>query len=175
MFNLPLMSVVNKIVEHELVGKGRDKEALHIHLDLRMSYYGIHEVFNTSRGLHLLYWVPLRFSYISVFSAVTSSPFTKAKEIETLSKVKELEATGWKHEITHDSCWREIRTVTDLYFEMAKEIMTAMGDEAKLLAPVDMSEHNDFALFGSLFDWIPVEISKDPTDPHNYRKIIVLK
>jgi hypothetical protein len=169
MFNISLISVVNKIVEHELIGKGPPtllrQEALHFHLDLRMSYYGKNEVFDISRGLHLLYYVRPGYSYpISVFSAITSSPFTKAKEVNE-----------WKHEVTHDSCWRDIRTITELYFQMADQILTAMGEEGKSLAPKDMHEHNGFALFGPLYDWIPVEVKKDLTDPNNYRKTVILK
>lgn len=164
MFNLSLTGVINKIVEQELVGKGRDGEALHLHLDLRMAYYTkTGGEYDTSRGLHLLYYVPDCASYISVFSAVTLSCFTKVKDV-----------FDWKHEVTHDSCWRDISTINDLYFQMARQVIASLGDKGKDLAPKDMTEHNSFALFGNLYDWVPVEVKKDYTDPHSYRKSIVL-
>jgi hypothetical protein len=165
MFNLPLVSVVNKMVEHELVGNGRDDEALHFHFDLRLAYY-LPKGYkcNASAGLHLLYHLNKGYSYVSVFSAITESPFTKIAGV-----------TEWKHETTHDSCWRELRTVVNLYFQMAEEINLRLKSSGhKEVAPCEMTEHNNFALFGKLYQWVPVQVTKDPSDKHNYRKLITI-
>ncbi|MDE1834756.1 MAG: hypothetical protein KGH64_05470 [Candidatus Micrarchaeota archaeon] len=169
MLNIRISDVVNQIVEHELVNKGRDGKALYMHFDLHMSYYsedsarGLHV--RSSRGLHLLYHCPRERSYISVFSGVTASPFDNAKDVKT-----------WKHETTHDSCWRSISAFSSLYFDMAEEINSSLvANGHKAVAPAMMDECNNFALFGKkMFSWFPVTVKTDDDDVSRYRKIVTL-
>ena len=164
MFSISLHQVVNDMVEHHLLNEdGRDNEALHFHLDLRMSYYRANMDHAVSRGLHLLYHCPKGFRSVSVFSGVTSSPFARIKEVEK-----------WKHEGTHDSCWRQVQTISQLYFEMAEEVISHFDKSLKLCAN-DLHEHNSFAMFGELFEWVPAEVKNDPEDRNNYRRVIVLR
>jgi hypothetical protein len=166
MLQIKVERVVNQIVQHELLGKGgRQDEALYLHFDLRMSYYEENQSDCRSRGLHLLYHVRPGGSYVDVFSAVTDSPFDK------IESVKE-----WKHEASHDSCWRDVSCFSKVYFEMAKDINQARKSRGQVeIAPKDMHEHNGFGLFDNLYEWVSVRITrKDPCD--SYRKTIeVLK
>jgi hypothetical protein len=140
--------------------------ALHFHFDCRMSYlverYDSFRV-SASRGLHLLYHqLSPGGTYLSVFSAITDSPFVKAKEV-----------TGWKHETTHDSCWRNIEAFNKVYFGMADEInfaMTAKG--LPEVAPILMDEQNSSYMFGQFYEWLPVKVEKTAGD--HYKKTITL-
>lgn len=162
MLSMQIESLINAIVRQELRGKGREKEALHFHLDISISHYMDSEHYSERRGLHLLYHLNPSGTYISVFSAVTDSPFTKVDEV-----------TNWKHECTHDSCWANTRAFADLYFDLAGRINDALFEDGlDKIAPKDMTEHNSFYLFGPAFDWVPVEVSKDSTDDRNYRRIV---
>src|ERR1700723_2320616 len=111
MFEMRLDKVVEQIVSTTFAQGRREKEALYFNFDLRLWSFEKQEQFYTSRGLHLLYHQQSYSSYISVFSAISPSPFGRMKDI-----------AEWKHESTHDSCWRDIRGLTDLYFDMANEI-----------------------------------------------------
>jgi hypothetical protein len=115
MLNIRLDSVVNQIVRQELVESNREPlpdgaecVALHMNFDCRLSYYTAEYTYYQSRGLHLLYHATPGYSYITVFSGVTDSPFDKIDKV-----------TEWKHECTHDSCWRDIGVFSHIYFDMA--------------------------------------------------------
>lgn len=162
MLQIRLERVANQIVQSELLNKGgRQDEALYLHFDLRMGYFTNDESYNESRGLHLLYHVKPGGSYVDVFSAVTDSPFDK------IESVKE-----WKHEASHDSCWRDVSCFSKVYFEMAKGINEALSKNGqKEVAPVTMSEHSGFGHFEDLYKWVPIRIArKDSSD--SYRKTI---
>lgn len=160
MLSMRIDSMLYNLVKQELVGKGRKDEALHFHFDLRMAYADFREF----RGLHMLYYLPPGMSYVTVFSAVTDDPFIK------IGKVQE-----WKHETTHDSCWRDVQTFSNVYFAMADEINKKLEKETgSSVAPCEMREHNSFRLFGSAFDWVKVEVSRDPEDDRNYRRLVKL-
>ncbi len=162
MLSMKIESLVAALVRHELVGKGRENEALYFNFDLRMGSYTDGESYNQSRGLHLLYQVNPGYSYITVFSGITPSPFDKIKDVKE-----------WKHECTHDSCWRDIQVFSQVYFEMAKQINEArVQDGLPEIAPAEMHEHNSFPLFNQTYLWVPVRITKDPNDAHNYRKLV---
>lgn len=178
MLSMRIETLVNALVRQELVGKGREKEALHFHFSLGMAVYtssenyekrrksGSIDPFEEHRGLHMLYYVKPGFSYISVFSAITPSAFMKVDEVQ-----------DWTHEITHDSCWAQVDTFSRAYFDMAEKINQAMVKEGlEKVAPLNMSEYNTPPLFGPVFDWVPIEISKDPNDDRGYRRLVkVLK
>jgi hypothetical protein len=127
-----------------------------------VSDYSAKREFHDRRGLHLLYHLPKGWASVSAFSAVTEKVFTNVYEV-----------ADWKHEITHDSCWRDISTFARVYFGLCENVndqRQAAGLKPK--APALMTEHNSFQLFGRLFDWIPVEVTTDPTDDRNYRKLV---
>jgi hypothetical protein len=94
MLQMRLDRLVQQIVSHHLLGQGREKEALYLNFDLRMSSFSKSDTFDASRGLHLLYHLRPGYQSVSVFSAVTDSPFSGCAGMK------------WKHEVTHDSCWR---------------------------------------------------------------------
>lgn len=165
MLQIKLERVVNQIVQSELLNKGgRQDEALYLSFDLRMGYFSNNEPYHESRGLHLLYHVSPGGSYVDVFSAVTDSPFDKIKSVKE-----------WKHEVSHDSCWRDVSCFSNVYFEMAKGINKALRNNGhKEVAPVTMFEHSGFGLYSDLYKWVPIRITrKDPSDYYP-KKIEVL-
>lgn len=165
MLKIDVRNVVHAIVEQELIEKDRLERALYINFDLRMSHHTNSRSFDQSRGLHLLYHRNSNSSFVSVFSAVTDSPFA------TIRDVKE-----WKHECTHDSCWRDVNTFSQVYFDMANQINDALK-EAKLepIPPAHMHEWHNFGR-GGLFQVLEVKVTKDPNDDRNYRrKVEVVK
>lgn len=151
----------NAVVAQELVGKGREDEALCFQFRLNLSHYHDGMQFRSGRGLILLYHLMPGYSYVTVFSGVSPSSFTDIKEVEFF------------HEVTHDSCWRNIGAFSKVYFEMAKDVNTQLlAAGLSEIAPRDMSESNFFLLFGKAFTWQKVKVSKDPSDTNNYRKIV---
>lgn len=165
MLTMRIDSMIAALVRQELKG-GKNGEALHIHLDLGVSFHTGHGSYDQRRGLHLLYQVDEGYSYINVFSAVLDSPFAKIGDVKK-----------WKHECTHDTCWRDIQLFSQLYFEMCKLVNEEMvKDGLPEQRPCDMSEHNSFPVFGQMFDWVKVKVSKDPKCERNYHKVVeVLK
>jgi hypothetical protein len=163
--SIKIQTVADAIVRQFLLDPGgRDNEALHIAIDASISDYEGNESFSDRRGLHLLYYLPKGYASVTVFSAITRSPFTKPWEVGGMQ---------WEHETTHDSCWRDVRVFSELYFDMCQCInddRANAGLEAK--APALMTENNHFRLFGNLFDWIPVEVSTDPNDKNNYQRLV---
>jgi len=93
MLEMKIERLAEQIVRHHLLGQGRKKEALYLNFDLRLSS----NRFDQSRGLHLLYHQIPDCASVSVFSAMTLSPFGRIGEI-----------TSWEHDVSHDSCWRDI-------------------------------------------------------------------
>lgn len=167
MLEMKLSRVVHQIVEHHLGGQGREKEALYVNFDVRMSsYYQLGREFAESRGLHLLYHQNPGHATLSVFSAVTRSPFERLPQV-----------TEWKHEVSHDSCWRDIHVFSDVYFEMAKRINekrcnAGLGEKA----PIEMNQNCFFAGIArnTMFEWVKVSVTKDPEDSNNYRRLVTL-
>ena len=170
MLTINISDVAHQLVQQELVGKGRENEALYFCFDLRMQFSEGGVRFWQSRGLHLLYHLRPDMASISVFSCVVVSPFAKIKDI-----VKNGLAVGtnsWTHETTHDSCWRDIRVFTRTYFDMAQCINDVLREE---VAPAAMNETNSFGVFNNkVFQWLPVKVSIDPNDGSNYRRIVEL-
>lgn len=170
MLSMRIDSLVAGIVRQILIeGGGKNGQALHFHFDCRMGYYAHvndgSESYSAARGLHLLYYLPEGMTYVSVFSGITDSPFDKVSEVK-----------GWKHESTHDSCWRDdVKAFGQVYFGMAEEINAQLKQDGHPeVAPAAMSEHNSFRLMGPVFDFIPVKVEKDPEDKYNHRRIITL-
>jgi hypothetical protein len=167
MFEMRLETLVNAIVSTELQGKGRENEGLLFSFDVSLTHY-VNDIIGPvgrRKGLHLLYQVNPDYSYINVFSAVTDSPFDSP-----------VNAT-WKHECTHDSCWRnDVDALSHLYFEMAEEINLQLEDSGHArVAPAAMVQNVFPGGIGrDLYRWVPCAISKDPADKHRYRKILTL-
>ena len=169
MLNIRVQTMVAALVRQLLVDTGgKDGEALHLQLDLGMGYYKNDPMgarsYRARYGLHLLFHRKPGSGYVDTFSAITDSLFVKHTEI-----------AQWTHETSHDTCWRDIQVFSQLYFRMAVEINSAMSkDGFPEVAPAEMTEHNSFALFESMWRWLPAEVSYDSTDPHHYRRIITL-
>lgn len=161
--SITISILVNALVRQELQGKGREKEALHFHFDMGMAHYTNNKTYSQRRGLHLLYHLNPKGTYISVFSAVTPSCFTGIHEVEK-----------WTHEVTHDCCWaNDIKGISGTYFDMAEKINAALKrDNLPEVAPAHMSEHNGFLVGAPVFEWVPVEVTKDPEDDNRYRRLI---
>jgi hypothetical protein len=161
MLSIKIENVVSSMVRQLLINDDSDVikgKALHFHFDCRLGY----EDFNVSRGLHLLYGRRPQGSYVDVFSAILDSPFDK------ISKV-----VNWKHECSHDSCWRDIGVFSQVYFDMADSINAKRVKEGlNAVAPIEMHEYNSFNEIDRFFQWVSVEITKDPSDERNYRKLI---
>lgn len=146
----------------------RKNAALSFSFDVRMHSFEeqdthLHE-FRESRGLHLLYHTAFPGSErISVFSGITDSPFGK------LQDVKE-----WKHNTTHDTCWRDVNLFSSLYFDLAERINAKRVEKGlKEIPPKDMTELVSFAgLNGDIYSWRLVDVTNDPEDDRNYRKLI---
>lgn len=166
MLSMKIDHLIAAIVKQELVGKGRSNEAMHFHLDVSLSHYIDSVSYNERRGIHLLYHLNPDYASITVFAAMTSSPFTK---------VSEMKPEQWQHEVTHDSCWRNINIFSQTYFGMACEINRQLKDDGhNEIAPREMEENISFGLFGPVYNWVGVKITKDPIDSHNYRRLVTL-
>lgn len=182
MLTLRIDQIAAQIVRHVLLGKSREEreslpvrdlsdgvvyegDALYLHFDLRLGHYTDGESYNTSRGLHLLYYTHPGSAYVTVFAGITDSPFDKVNEVGQ-----------WKHECSHDSCWRDIQTFSQVYFKMAGEINAMLEkDGLSHIAPKDMHESNSFGVFrDELYSWVKVRVTKDPEDSHQYRKLVTI-
>lgn len=163
MLNIKLEVLVAALVRQELQEKNGNDKALHFHFSCTLGYYTPNKSYDQRRALHLLYYLKPGYNSISVFSAVLPSGWDKIDKV-----------VNWKHETTHDSEWRSIHTFADVYFGMATAINEAMlSDGLPEVAPITMTEYNSFPLFHNrVYDWQTVEVSKDPTDDYNYRKLV---
>lgn len=175
MLEMKLSSVVYQVVRAELKGnvkKGPPHpavmgNALYFNFDVSLAHHvnnhvvGIKE-YRRRKGLHLLYHSP-RGSYVNVFSSVTENSFAKVGEV-----------TNWKHETSHDTCWADIGTFSELYFSMSREINAEMvADGLPEVAPIEMHQFNSFRLFTEgLFQWIPVEVKNVVGE--DYRKTVTI-
>lgn len=163
MLNMRIDSLIASVVRQELYGKGRaNNDAMYFHFDLRLGLYVEEEEYHSYRDLHLLYQVDSGYRYINVFSAVLDGR-TRFRDIK-----------NWKHEITHGSGWRDIGLFSRIYFEMADEINAMLKkDGLEEVAPKDMEQHNTAGFISdALYRWVPVRVSKDPSDHNNYRMMV---
>lgn len=163
MLNMNIENLVNSLVNQELVGKGREHEAIHFQFDLSLNYYTNNKSYTERQGLHLLYHCKAHFRNITAFSALTESAFSNVKDIKE-----------WIFQGSHDSCWRNLGIFSNAYFGMAARLNAQLSqDGLKNIAPKDMDQHNIFPLFSNqVFDWIPVRVTKDETDPIRHRRFI---
>ena len=166
MLPIKLSKVVEALVRQLLVGNGRKDEALYFNFDVRIHHHTGGESYSESCGLHLLYYCPPDMTYVTVFSAVTDDCFA------SIGDVKE-----WKHEVTHDSCWRDVEVFSKVYFDKAKKINALLVENGgKTVAPKDLSVDIYPAGLGDvMFTWVPVEVMRDFSDNRGYRKVVVVK
>lgn len=162
MLTMKVEHLVAQIVKQELRGKGRKNEALYLNFDLGMSYFSKGNEYSQRQGLHLLYHSLPHGSVITVFSALTESPFARRQDVQE-----------WKHECSHDTCWRDVNTFSNAYFGMAECINAMLRKDGKFdVAPKDMHEFNHFDLSDRLFEWVPVEVTYDETDDFRHRRVV---
>jgi hypothetical protein len=165
MLSISISKIVNQIVKHALLSNTERKEGegLYLSFDCGLGHYTNSNSFSSRCGLHLVYHCLPGMTYVDVFSMVTNSPF---------AKVKDFDGSDFTHEVTHDSCWRDIEIFSSLYFGMAREInekMKAAG--LPEVAPGLMTDHSSFQLFDdNLWKWIPIKVKKDPAE--HYRKTL---
>lgn len=162
MLTINLLRLCNQIVDHARTSMD-EKSAIHINFDVRLSYFIDGEIYGQSCGLHLLYHSRGAGS-VSSFSGLTDSPFGKISEVEQ-----------WRHECTHDSCWRNVSIFNDLYFDLAAKINGRLEkDGMKSVPPIAMENFITFRSQDSLYQMVQVEVSKDPTDSYGYKRLIKL-
>lgn len=157
--------MVSQLVEHMMYeNKNRGEIALYVNFDCGLSSYNSEKSYKDRLGLHLLYYLPDNYRSVSVFSGMTSSPFAHRNEVK-----------NWKHEITHDSEWRNIGIFSKIYLDQAnRNNEKRVVDGLKEAAPRDMHEHNMFGHNEKIFEWVPVRVEKDKSDETSYRRIITL-
>lgn len=167
MLEMNLETLISGIVNQVLLEtpyKDRDiKKGLHFGFDVSLSSYVNGKEYNVRKGLHLVYYA--RTNYVTVFSGVTEKFFTSPKEV-----------TEWKHEATHDSCWRDIVAFTNLYFDMAERVNEKRVIAGlKSVAPKNMEQNVFFMGFGrDVWNFIDVEIDYvDKSDSYS-RKLTIL-
>lgn len=153
MFKMPVQHVVNTLVKGMMQGQETPKgKGLLVSLDVQLTSHlrgGLESPF-FRREVHLLY---SRYqgagSYISVFSFV--------KRYGGGHDPKKFE---WKHEVTHDSCWRDLTLINNVYFEAAAEINKKRVDVGlPEVAPFSMTDHSAFDIFKP-FQWVNVVQTK---------------
>lgn len=162
MLEMRIETLVNTVVGQLLVEQPRENEGLYFAFNVGLTYHAPDgRTYDTKRrGLHLFYFA--RNGYVHVFSGVTSSPL-KANEV------------SWSHECSHDSCWRDVAVISDLYFVMADEINEQLEAGGKpTMAPAAMTQHIYPQRSRSLFTYSKCKVEYDPTDPHHYRRTLTL-
>lgn len=162
--HMRITDLLKSIVQQELIDNPnrQDDEALHFHLDISLTSYETGRRFGQSCGLHLLYHLPPRMSYVNVFVGVADKPFAKLKEVKL------------EHSITHDSEWRSISEINQIYFGMASVINSQRIDQGfKEEAPILMSENNYF-VGRKVFERVKVKVETDPDCDMNYSKLITV-
>lgn len=152
MFQMKVISVVDSLVNTLLVRQPdmNPGKAVLFELDLKLSSYEDNETFTSRTNLHLLYNKMHSYGrYISVFSY--------EGVVSTLIDPRD-RGYIWKHEGTHDSCWRDLSLVSDIYFRCARvvnEQRQAAG--YKPIPPRDMCDNAGPALFAPTFRFVDVE------------------
>jgi hypothetical protein len=166
LLQMSVQSLVNAIVEQELVGKGRPDQGLYFAFDVGLTLYRGDDgecIDAKRRSLHLLYQANPEQTYIHVFSSTTDSPFSKPTDSDVI----------WQHEGSHDSCWRTCNAIDSLYFEMAEEINATLPAKQRR-SPADMTQFVNPQLFRGLFRWLPCKVERDNTDTRGYRRTLTL-
>ena len=165
MFRMSIESLTNSLVRSLLQDKTdhNEGEALHFFYDVSLLSRENGKTYERRVGLHLLYCKS--YSYIHVFSATTHSQ----------RRIADVAVGGWKHQSSHDSEWKNTRAFSDLYFQMAHDINDAREtDGLTSIAPIVLEQngHTTVGLFQPPFEWVKVHMTKDPTDPCSYRRMI---
>ena len=146
MFQMPVINVVDSLVNTLLVKQPdlNPGKAVLFELDLKLASIEGFTAFKSCASLHLLYNKMHSYgSYISVFSYEG-----------VVSNLIDPRDRGyiWKHEGTHDSGWKGLSLVSDIYFRCAREVNTqrkAVGH--KCVPPKDMHDYSGPMLFFTRF------------------------
>lgn len=158
MFQMEVSRVINSLVD-TLIGKDAGVSAppgkgLLFQLELGLASHTKEGSFMFREHLHLLYNKKKGGSYISVFSHVG--------RVALDLRVRQYD---WKHEVTHDSCWRDLSLMNTLYFQLAEQVNEKRSEVGlEKIAPILMSNHTNFSLFQPAFKWVDVEQTTLPGD-----------
>lgn len=162
MLSISINTVVAGLVRQHLQNQGREAEAMHFHflLLLGIGDYQVHQ------DLHLLYHQKPHAGTLSVFSAVK----------QKYTPLRFMSGTDFKHEISHDSCWRDIQVFSKTYFAMAEEVNNFLGSTGRdHIAPNQMTSNVFLNLpHTHMYEWVPAQVSLDPNDSTRYRRKIEL-
>lgn len=145
-----LTDLIPYLVE-ELTPGDRNK-ALRLNFDVRLGWYKDNKTYNHSADIELLFRRDC--GHFDVFSRTDPEG-------------------EWRHTSSHDSEWKTdgLRDIDSLYFKMARETIDEVGDDK--LAPKDLSMTVWFRGWTQKwYEIVDVEVSKDPSDFHGYKKIV---
>lgn len=167
--SIEIESLVNNLVEQLLVKPGGNEKTLHFGFKCEQAHYHSAQYKGRSYyargGLHLLYHRLPGYGYVNVFSAITSGLDVKIDKV-----------TDWKHESSHDSCWRNIGAFNEVYFGLAQQLNEKLeADGHETVAPMNMTQHNGPQLFGPIFSWVNAKVTIDPADDRRYRKLVEIE
>ena len=148
MFSIDISRVVSSLVKQLMKEKPEGKGLL-LSFDVGLSDHsqGLHY----RRELNLLYNIyNSNGTYISAFSRTGK-----------MGEERDPKKYVWAHECTHDSCWRDLTVISNLYFEGAY-LINGFRVKAGLeeMRPCDMSDHTRFNTFKPAFEWVNVEQTK---------------
>lgn len=168
MLTIEVGSIVNNLVEQLLVKPRGNEKVLHFGFKCVLAYYEHTNhggrSYDSHCGLHVLYHLKPQRTYVDVFSAITDLS-TKIHDVK-----------DWRHEASHDSCWRDIAAFNKAYFDLAENVNEKLeADGHERVAPMHMSEHNGPQLFGPVFSWVNATVTKDPACDRSYRKLITIE
>lgn len=161
MLTMNIEATVDAIVRN-LLSTGREDEGLHFAFQVRASDDKYHRA---SLRLHLVYHKREGHVSISVFSALVTDGHT----------VFDLDASRWTHEVTHDSCWADINVCHRAVMQLTDSINAQREkDGFEPVAAIDLEFFTRPYTF-KLFEWLPVVVSRDPNDPHRYRRTLQVR
>lgn len=142
---------------------GRPTKALHLAFSCRAHYSGPDRDGQAIRTLHFLFnrpWGSKGFATTHTFATTTSF-------LDLIGKVNE--ANGWEHLSSHDSCWRS--AVWSKIGEVTKELQDEVVEQTRC-EPNEVSISTGFVLLAPFYRWVDVQIDRDETDKHGYRKLV---
>lgn len=162
MFSIEISRIVYPLVKQLMKEKPEGKGLL-FSFDVSLSDHSNGLGLSYRRELDLLYNTYSRNgTYISAFS-----------RIGVLGEERDRKKHVWTHECTHDSCWRDLSVISNLYFEGARVINDKrVRAGLKEIAPRDMGDHTGFNIFRPAFEWVDVEQTKLDNDARFAIKVV---
>lgn len=164
MFTMSLYRLIRTIVDQEMErtpGDIRSSCAFVVAFDLRMDNF-------SGKGKHASRRETVHFLFQRPHDSRTGSTHTFFAIGDANTPVDKLD---WEFLSSHDSCWIDAvsQEISKIYFRMADEVETASGVG---IAPCELSESADLALFCKPFQWVRVSIEKDLRDEFGYKKFV---